>query len=280
MNDSTNKCTCNCNETPKIRECAGSVVSNKSAGDALYIMRIAAPSIAQSVQPGQFVHLQIPCLQNHILRRPFSVYAANAAAGTIDILYQVVGQGTRAMTDINPLDSLSVMGPIGQGWEIPKGTRRAMLVGGGVGAAPLYMLCEQCLNSGIKTTVVLGAAASGKLATRNRFAHLLGEEPLCATDDGSFGHAGFCTEVAAAEIERAAAESEPFDWIACCGPTPVMKIVAGLARDAKINCHVSMEEHMACGVGACLGCIVKTKNGNARACVDGPVFCASDIVWG
>ena len=281
----------NCNDCKQntIYECAGTIQSNECVGEELMVVCISAPKIAQIVQPGQFVHLGIPGMNDHILRRPFSVYSADAKAGTIDILYQLVGHGTRKMSQVSENDEFSVMGPIGHGWQVPAGVQRVLLVGGGVGAAPLYMLCEKCIEAGIDTTVVLGAATHNKLATRARFADLLGCEPMCATDDGTFGHAGFCTELSA-ELLGAGDASETsgttdatkhsqFDWVACCGPAPVMKIVAGQAQKADVACSVSMEEHMACGVGACLGCIVKTKGGNKRACVDGPVFDAQDIVW-
>ncbi len=279
MNNSACACGCDYSRAPKIQELSGCVVSNDRAGDGLYVMRILAPCIAESVQPGQFVHLLVPSIESHILRRPFSVYATDSNEGAIDVLYQVVGSGTKAMSGLCEHNSISVMGPIGHGWVVPENAKRVMLVGGGVGAAPLYMLCQNCLRAGIDTTVVLGAATHEKLATYSRFRELLGAEPICATDDGSFGHAGFCTEVVADELNKAKTDGKPYDWFASCGPYPVMKIVSKLAREAEIKCHVSMEEHMACGCGACLGCIVKTTNGNARACVDGPVFCSEDIIW-
>lgn len=250
------------------------ILHNENVGPRLSVMTFRAPEIAKSVEPGQFVHMKIPGMDDHPLRRPFSVYAADAEAGTIDVLYQVVGYGTDVMTTLQEGMSASLVGPVGRGWIIPDGARKVLLVGGGVGAAPLFMLCEQCVRAGIDTTVVLGAATHNMLVCRKRYKDLLGQNPRCATDDGTYGHAGFCTG-----LVESALDEEDYDWVATCGPTPLMKIVAGMAADHGVACSVSMEKRMACGIGACLGCIVDTVEGNKRSCVDGPVFPAEKVVW-
>ena len=247
-------------------------------------MRLAAPLIAGSLEPGQFVHMRIPGMEGHILRRPFSVYARDAAAGEVEILYQAVGFGSAHMAGLVPgkCEDAELIGPVGNSWDPPAGTRRALLVGGGVGAAPLFMLCERLVAAGVRTDVVLGAQTHAALVCRERYDAALaaqGGAARCATDDGSFGRPGFCTSLSAEALADAAAESAPYDWLAVCGPEPLMRIVAGQAAEAGVACQVSMERRMACGVGACLSCVVDTKDGKKRSCVDGPIFDAKELAW-
>lgn len=275
-----------------------SVLANVQVGPGLHVMTLAAPKIAAAVKPGQFVHMRVPGMDDHILRRPFSVYAADAQAGTLDILYQVVGYGSARMTQLQPAcgeveaavasgEGVELIGAVGRGWQPPAGARRALLVGGGVGAAPLFMLCEQLVAAGVRTDVVLGAQTAGSLVCRERYEELLASgvacgcdgAPRCATDDGSFGLQGFCTPLVEQALAAAAAEGAPYDYAAVCGPEPLMRIVAGQATEAGVFCEVSLEKRMACGVGACLSCVVDTVDGKRRACVDGPVFPASEVVW-
>ena len=177
------------------------------------------------------------------------------------------------------------MGPVGRAWQSPADVRRALLVGGGVGAAPLFMLAESLVNAGVRTDVVLGAQTQAALTCRERYEALLAaapacdDAPRCATDDGSFGREGFCTSLVEEALADAKAAGEPYDYLAVCGPEPLMRIVAAMAAEAGVPCEVSMERRMACGIGACLSCVVDTTDGKQRACVDGPVFDARKVVW-
>lgn len=254
------------------------ILSNKQVGPRLYLMALASPAIAGAIEPGQFVHMRVPRMEAHILRRPFSVYARDAQAGTLEVLYQVVGFGTDHMTRLAAGEECELIGPVGATWN-PPADGRCLLVGGGVGAAPLFMLCERICASDAAVDVVLGAQTASALVCRDRYAALLGGEPRCATDDGSYGRAGFCTSLVSEALAEAAAAGAPYDYVAVCGPEPLMKIVAGLAADAGVRCEVSMEKRMACGIGACLSCVVDTVDGKKRACVDGPVFDARKVVW-
>lgn len=276
------------------------ILSNECVGPNLYLMTLLSPSIARAIAPGQFVHMRIPGMEGHILRRPFSVYAADAQAGTLDVLYQSVGFGTAHLASVAPdaagaggegeapatAPAAELIGPVGRTWQPPAGAKRALLVGGGVGAAPLFMLCESLVAAGVRTSVVLGAQTQAALTCRERYEQLLARGadagctgPACATDDGSFGRAGFCTPLVQEALDAAAAEGDPFDYLAVCGPEPLMRIVAGMAQAAGVFCELSMERRMACGVGACLSCVVDTVDGKQRSCVDGPVFEARKVVW-
>ena len=136
------------------------------------------------------------------------------------------------------------------------------------------MLCKNCTEAGIVPTVVLGAASKSDLVCKDPYEKLVKKNLFCATDDGSYGHAGFCLEVVNEQLKQ-----KTYDWIACCGPTSLMKLVAEASRNASIPCSVSLEQIMACGIGACLGCTVETAEGNKRVCVDGPIFNADKVRW-
>lgn len=262
------------------------MLANGQVGPRLFLMTLESPCIARSVLPGQFVHMKIPGMEGHVLRRPFSVYASDAQAGTLDILYQVVGFGSDHMTTLQAGAEAELIGPVGHGWQISSDAHRVLLVGGGVGAAPLFMLCEKLVSDGVSVDVVLGAQSAETLVCRQRYEALLtaspccsDDAPRCATDDGTFGRQGFCTSLVEEAFEAASSQGIPYDTVYVCGPEPLMKIVAGMAAEAQIPCQVSMEKRMACGVGACLSCVVDTVDGKRRACVDGPVFDAQEVLW-
>lgn len=260
-------------------ECAPILV-NEEAGCNIWLMTVRAPEIAATAAPGQFVHVKIPRMDDHILRRPLGVYAADAEAGTVDMMYQVLGFGTDRMTALVPgADAVELIGPIGRGWEVPAGCKRALVVAGGVGSAPLYPLVQSLAADGVAVDAILGASTIDALVARERYGAVLGCEPACSTDDGTFGRPGFCTPLVEEALAAAEAAGEPYDYVACCGPEPLMKLVAAMAAEAGVFCEVSLERRMACGVGACLSCVVDTVDGKRRACVDGPVFPATEVVW-
>ena len=260
------------------------IVSNENVGPRLFFMVLESPYIARNVKPGQFVHMKVPGAESHVLRRPFSVYASDPDAGTIDVLYQEVGTLTRFMPTLGN-ETVEMIGPIGNTWTAPERfdngiCSHALLVGGGVGAAPLFMLAEELVHIGCQTDVVLGAQTFDALVARERYTTLLGCEPSCATDDGSYGRAGFCTSLVEERLAQGSrSDGKPYDYLAVCGPEPLMKIVASMGADVGLYTEVSMEKRMACGIGACLSCVVDTKGGKRRSCVDGPIFDASEIVW-
>lgn len=262
------------------------ILGNVCVGPRLHVMTLESPEIAASIEPGQFVHMKVPRMEDHILRRPFSVFSRDVDNGTVEILYQVVGFGTDHMTTLEPGLSVEMIGPVGHGWSMQARGSRALLVGGGVGAAPLFMQCEALVAGGVDVDVVLGAQTHGALVCRERYLDVFekdgsdaGDRVRCATDDGTFGRAGFCTSLVEEALEAANAQGHPYDYVAVCGPESLMKIVSGIARSHGVPCELSMEKRMACGVGACLSCVVETTSGKRRSCVDGPVFNAEEVVW-
>lgn len=248
-----------------------SVVANERLAEGVGLMALDAPRTAADVSAGQFVHLKVAEGAEFILRRPFSVHRADA--GRIDILYQVLGKGTRAMSLMGPGAETDLIGPLGHGFDIPDAAAHVLIVAGGLGAAPLGMLAEQLAGRGVAVTVALGAPTAERLAARELF-EAVARRLEIATDDGSAGERGFVTALS----ERLIAADRP-DVVAVCGPEAMSRIVAAQASDAGVACQVSLERLMACGIGACLSCVVTTRAGMRRACVDGPVFDAEEVLW-
>ena len=251
---------------------AVSVIANDRQTEGVGLMVLHAPRVASTVLPGQFVHLRLDDRSETILRRPFSVH--RAVGEHIELLYQILGTGTLALAEKLPGDtSMDVVGPLGHGWVVPDGIAHALLVAGGLGAAPLGMLAEQLAEQGVAVTVAQGAPTAERLVARALFERVARVVDV-ATDDGSAGERGFVT----GPVQRLLA-SERFDVAFTCGPEAMQRVVAGMLAEAGVPCQVSLERLMACGIGACLSCVVSTRSGLKRACVDGPVFDAEEVVW-
>jgi dihydroorotate dehydrogenase electron transfer subunit len=247
------------------------VVANERIAKGVGRIVLNAPRTATDIAPGQFVHLRIAEGRDFILRRPFSVF--RAGAGQLEVLYQVVGTGTRALSLAESGAAMDLIGPLGHGWEIPEGIAHALLVAGGLGIAPMGMLAERLAERGVAVTLALGAPSAERLLVRDVLERSCRRLDV-ATDDGSEGRRGFVTTLA----QELLASDTP-DVVYACGPEPMQRAVAALASSAGVPCQVSLERLMACGVGACLSCVVSTTRGQLRACADGPVFDAAEVLW-
>jgi dihydroorotate dehydrogenase electron transfer subunit len=247
------------------------VVSNDRVAEGVGLMVLHAPRTAGLVQPGQFVHVRVTTDSAAILRRPFSVH--RAYEDRIELLYQILGTGTLQLAEKRAGDSMDAVGPLGHGWDVAPGITHALLVAGGLGAAPLAILAEHLSQRGVAVAVAHGAPTAPRLVARQVFEQVARRVEL-ATDDGSAGERGFVT----GPVARLLAE-ERFDVVYACGPEQMQRIASNMARDAGIPCQVSLERLMGCGVGACLSCVVSTRRGLKRACVDGPVFDAEEVIW-
>lgn len=255
------------------------VIENAKLSQGLYNLSFYSPEIAGSAQSGQFIHVEVSTEPTSILRRPFCVFDTNAQKGSVEVLYQVAGKCTSSMSQWKPDLKTSLIGPIGNGWQISDDFSRVLLVGGGVGAAPLLMLCNKLVSSGVNVDVVLGAQTKDGLAFKERFEQLHPNSILYATDDGTYGMKGFCTVCVDKLLHEA---NTPYDCACICGPEPMMRAVSSMTLEKNIHTQVSLEKMMACGVGACLSCTCETKdvdNPKRRVCVDGPVFDAEFIRW-
>jgi len=264
-----------------------------------------ARKLAESIQPGQFIELNLrqPDL---VLPRPISVFrvfetdecgdvgrelsAESRTAGAqlsessfVELRYQLMGEGTRRLSEMSTGTTLGVFGPLGNRWPVPTDAKRALLVGGGIGSAPLAMLARELVDSGCEVVMVQGGRSADLLIAADYFEEVCCEHSL-ATDDGSRGHEGLITRPLQLVLQdvfegSAANGASSFDVAYICGPEPMQEACAQLTVEAGIPSYVSLERMMACGVGACLTCVVPTAEGLKRVCADGPVFNAEEVDW-
>jgi len=242
--------------------------------ETLFRLTLTAPLIATSAQPGQFVMAACGPALDPLLRRPFSIHRC-MGLDRIQLLFRVVGKGTGLLARSMPGQQLSLIGPLGHGFQLaPKGP--VCLVGGGIGIAPLLFLADRlcATNSApLSCSVLLGAQTGVELSSFTREFSALDCQVETATDDGSLGHHGFITDLLASHLATA-------QQVYVCGPHPMMTRVALQCQAAQVSCQASLEAHMACGLGACLGCTIHGSDQRYRhVCKHGPVFCAEEIAW-
>ena len=238
------------------------VVSNEEIADGIFSLVISAPRLASALKPGQFVNIRVPGDASELLRIPLSYVSADAARGTVEIWYAVVGNATRRMSAWTPGFTSDLLGPGGHGWSVPEGARRALVVGGGIGVPPVLCLARELRAAGIEVDACVGAASASKRVGVEDF-HALGcGQVRVATDDGSAGACGFCTDPAAALLASSA-----YDDVATCGPGVMMSKVAAAAAEAGVFCEASLERMMRCGFGACSTCTVEPTDGMKGACM-------------
>jgi dihydroorotate dehydrogenase electron transfer subunit len=250
------------------------IVENKRIAQGFYRMRLASAYLAKNSKPGQFVEIKCSSGGEVLLRRPLGVHII--WNGGIDVLYEVIGKGTNSLSAMKKGGLLDVIGPIGRGFEISETKKPVLIVAGGMGVAPLLCLAEKMARKKIKPYVMIGAKTAPHILCEKEFKKL-GCFVMIATEDGSKGHKGYVTDMMRHLLIVLRCRSS---GIYACGPRPMLKAVEHIADSSGIPCQVSMEEHMACGVGACLGCPVKVKSGGYKmVCKDGPVFDAKEIAW-
>lgn len=253
-------------------------------------MILLCPEIAYSVRPGQFVMIQIDRRLDPLLRRPFSVYKTRS--DQIEIVYQIAGRGTELLSTRSTGENLQVLGPLGNGFTVKRHLdfgslkfSKAILVAGGVGVASLMMLADELRKRKIDVIALIGAANKDRLIGVDELAEI-GAEVFVATDDGSYGHHGLVTEQFSIVNFQLLIDNPT---IYACGPHGMLKSVAKIALENDIPAQLSFESRMACGLGACLGCVIKVKANDRgdrstdfeykRVCSDGPVFNAKKVKW-
>lgn len=245
------------------------VQENQHLGELYSLLKLApADGVLPDIEPGQFVNVEVPNSKTTFLRRPISVNFVDRENGLLWLLVRKAGNGTSSLISSNSGQTLNIVLPLGKGFSVGEG--KHLLVGGGVGVAPLLYL-GKCLKSiGADVTFLLGAKSEGDLLEQEEFAKY---GKIClSTEDGSVGEKGFVTT-------NSILNKEKFDIIHCCGPQPMMKAVAAIARQKETRCEVSLENVMACGIGACLCCVEDTIDGNVCVCKEGPVFDIDRLKW-
>jgi dihydroorotate dehydrogenase electron transfer subunit len=247
------------------------IVENKPIHSlySLLVMRPIDAALPSKILPGQFVEVAIDNSKGTFLRRPISVNNVDRANGTLWLLVRRAGEGTAALMSKCPGEKVNIVLPLGNGFTMPTSGERALLIGGGVGVAPMLYFGSEMKRHGLTPEFLLGARSKNDLLQLEDF-EKLGVVHI-STDDGSAGEHGVVTtnSVLAAGWDR----------IYCCGPLPMMKAVAREARHIGADCEVSLENMMACGLGACLCCVEPTVKGNVCVCSEGPVFNINQLTW-
>lgn len=244
------------------------VSENQRLNERTVLLKLTQQATLPEMQPGQFVQIRIDNSGDTFLRRPISVHYVDKERNELWLLVQTVGPGTYKLAQIHAGDTLNVILPLGNTFSVAGKGKNILLVGGGVGVAPLLYLGARLQADGVKTTFLLGARSAQELLQLAEFSKY--GTVFTTTEDGSAGEKGFVTQ-------HSIWERETFDFIYTCGPTPMMKAVARQAAEKHIACEVSLENKMACGIGACLCCITDTKAGHKCVCTDGPVFNINDL---
>ncbi|MDR0865097.1 MAG: dihydroorotate dehydrogenase electron transfer subunit [Candidatus Symbiothrix sp.] len=249
------------------------VIENIALSNNYCLLKLSLNTEIPEILPGQFVQVKVNNSENTFLRRPISVHYVNKIARELWLLIQLVGNGTRKLAEIQPGDFLNLIYPLGKGFSIPSEqdkNKKLLLIGGGVGIAPLLYLGIYLKERGFTPTFLLGARTEKDLLQLDEFKKI-GAVHI-TTENGLAGEKGFVTNHSFLLAGDA-------DFIYTCGPKPMMVAVARYAKKFNIPCEVSLENSMACGIGACLCCVEKTEKGNTCVCTEGPVFNINELTW-
>jgi dihydroorotate dehydrogenase electron transfer subunit len=244
----------------------GEVLGQQSLSQDICVLTVKAPEIAQNAEPGQFVTVRSNHLTVPLLRRPFGVAGVDRDKGTFLIMYRIVGEATKLLAELKVGDTISVMGPLGHGFALTG--KHPLLVGGGVGLAPLHFLAA---NLTVPCDVVVGGRTADELFWTELFRDKT-EHQFETTNDGSRGTKGFVTAVLPELLA-----SKAYDLVYVCGPSPMMHAVSEMVMKAGIPCQISLEKYMGCGLGACLSCTCSGIGKRVKVCKDGPVFWAQEV---
>lgn len=251
-----------------MKHCDNFVVSEKKfLNSSFFKLKLKSKKTLPEINPGQFVEVQVNSDSKVLLRRPISINDVDSQTNEISLIIQTVGQGTKELAKINEGKEINLVYPLGNGFNIEG--ENPLLVGGGVGIAPLLYLAKNFYAKGIKPKVLLGFRSQEQMIDLKEYEKYA--DVYISTQDGSVGSKGLVTEN---EIF-----TQSYDTIYTCGPTPMMKAISDYSLKNNIKCFASLENKMACGIGACLCCVQNTTQGHKCTCTEGPVFNVKDIIW-
>lgn len=247
------------------------VQTTEQLSDRHWLMRLRSSSALPEMHPGQFVQVHIEDSPTTYLRRPISINMVDYGRNEILLLVAAIGEGTRHLVRKKPGDKVNCLLPLGNSFTMPRSTNeRVLLVGGGVGIAPMLFLGKRLVETGVRPTFLLGARTAAELLEKDMFSEF--GDLYLTTEDGSEGEKGYVTNHSILKEKR-------FDHIATCGPKLMMMSVARYAKQNDIECEVSLENDMACGLGACLCCVEDTTDGHICVCTEGPVLNIKKLLW-
>ena len=264
----------NSNFTAKLTQ--GKLLEKKILTPSMVRMRVSNLYVANTCQPGQFINIKVSDAFSPLLRRPFSIHQVEKKQGWFEILYQIIGGGTKLLTNLQVGDKLDFFGPLGNGFVIPKKLDFAFLVAGGLGVAPLLFLSQELVKRRVATVLLWGNRTNDSFAIAHDFEEL-GVETYRATEDGSLGFRGTVTEFFQKMIET----YKRLDvQIFACGPNPMLANLQTIVSHENIPCQMSLETMMGCGFGVCMGCNILSTSASEKykyVCKDGPVFDSGEI---
>ncbi|MFC1480000.1 dihydroorotate dehydrogenase electron transfer subunit [Candidatus Omnitrophota bacterium] len=256
------------------------IISNRKIAVDHYVMELEAAHLGRTACPGQFVTVKVEeGTTDPLLRIPLGVHAVRNNG--IDLLYKVVGAATELLRSKEKGETLGIVGPLGNGFDLDsllcQKDSEALLVGGGHGVAPLYALAETIIKKKKKVDIFIGACAKKHVVCTKKLKKL-GARVYVATEDGTGGYKGYVTGLLEKHLKKKT-KNKTRQWVYACGPRPMLAELAKVTKKYKIEAQVSLDAYMACGVGSCRGCAVRTKDGYKLVCKDGPVFDAQEIKW-
>ena len=244
---------------------------NRTLSNQYALLVFTSTNKLPEILPGQFAEVRVDGSSTTFLRRPISIHYVDYELNELWLLIQVIGDGTKRLAELKAGDAVNIILPLGNSFSEPTNKNaKLLLVGGGCGVAPLLFLGSYLKNKGFEVNFLLGARSKTdilQISEYERFGNV-----YTSTEDGTLGEQGFVTR-------NSVLKASNFDYIYTCGPTPMMKVIAAYATKTKANCEVSLENTMACGIGACLCCVTDTIDGHVCVCTEGPVFNITKLKW-
>jgi len=246
------------------------LIGNKRLNKDFFILELKGDNKIPEFKPGQFAQVRVDGSTDTFLRRPISIHDVDYEKNTFKLLIQIAGKGTQTLSELKGGDILNLIYPLGNSFSLPSDNEKVLLVGGGCGIAPLLFLARYLNTNGSKPDILLGFRNRERIIEYEEYEK--SGNVFVTTEDGSMGEKGYVTS-------HSIFTANEYNRIYCCGPDSMMKAIAAYCRDRNIICEVSLENLMACGIGACLCCIVDTVKGNLCTCIDGPIFNVKDLKW-
>lgn len=247
------------------------IKKNVTLSNQYSLLILTSPDKLPEMLPGQFAEVRVDGSSTVFLRRAISIHYVDYETNELWLLIQIVGDGTKRLAELKSGENVNLLLPLGNSFNLPASKdAKVLLIGGGVGVAPLLFLGDYMKKKGFEVNFLLGARSKAdllQLCEFERFGNV-----FTTTEDGSHGESGYVTQ-------HSLLKGANFDYIYTCGPTPMMKAVASYAAQTKTNCEVSLENTMACGIGACLCCVTDTTEGHLCVCTEGPVFNITKLKW-
>jgi dihydroorotate dehydrogenase electron transfer subunit len=247
------------------------VIENQAINEAYFLIKLGFSGTLPNILPGQFAEVKVDKAPNTFLRRPISVHDVDYAKNELHLLIEKKGEGTHVLSELEEGQMFNLVYPLGNTWAATETAESFLLVGGGCGVAPLLYTARKLAEQGKKVTTLIGGRGKANLIREEAYKQY--GEVYTTTEDGSHGETGFVTQHSVMQ------DLSGFDAVFTCGPEPMMKAVGKLAQEQNVHCDVSLENTMACGIGACLVCVQDTNEGHKCVCTDGPVFNVNDLKW-